>query len=819
MRTRTFVCITALVLCHPQVWSQAVSKQFPPQAIEQSTGSERKPQAQEQTISAEQQESKNADLPDAPSVIALPVAEPEVLPKIGTDVRVEARLQKKVGNISTLEGEVAIYYKDYILRADKVTYDEANDEAEAEGHLQLEGGPDDEVITATHGTIHLGAQTGRFFDVTGTIGMRRAGRNVVYTTANPFIFTGRVVIKAGPDHYQVVDGSMTSCRLPKPDWRLIARSISVENDQARASNSVFQLMRLPLFYLPYVTHPVDTEGRQSGFMIPVISSSSSKGTIIGEEIYWAMNRSTDLLLGAEYYSKRGWAPNGRFRYRGRDLDFLTVQWNALLDRGLGTSHQNQGGLDLTVAGRHDWDEFTRSASNIEYLSSYIYRQAFTENFSLAVSSQVRSEAFLTHNREGFSSEIYFDRYQSFETVSPAVQEVRILHLPSLNFQGIDRPLGNSRIYWGFGSSLAGLSRSEPKFRTSHEVGRLDLYPHLSLPLVFGGWTFRPSVAVRDTFYSKSQRPGVGVPTERAASLDRSDFEAAMEVRPPAMERDFNLPWLHKELRHVIEPEIDYSFINGIGDFTSILRFDTTDIASDTNELQYLLTQRFFFRPINAKPCPEGQTEGACSAKEREWISWQVGQKYFLDTSFGGALTPGRRNVLATTLDFSGVSFLVNPRDISPVISRLRLHATDNVNVEWDLDYDTRAGHIGANNIFTDYRRGNFSTGLTYANLAAPDENGATASITKFSQFRPSVAWGNPTRKGFGIAANAGYDFVQDALQYGGVQVAYNWDCCGFNVEYRRFALGSTRNENLYRFNFTLAGVGSAGNLRHSERLF
>jgi LPS-assembly protein len=819
MRTRFFVCIMALFLCHPQVWTQAVSKQFPPQAGEQSIGDERKPQAGDHAF-AEQQESEDANLPDAPSVIALPIAEPEQMPRVGTDVRIEAKDQRKVGSVYTLAGEVVIYYKDYVVRADKATYDEANDEVEAEGHLQLEGGADDEVINATHGTIHLSSQTGRFYDVTGTLGVRRAGHNIVYTTSNPFIFTGRVVIKSGPEHYQVVEGTMTSCRLPNPDWRLLARSIDVNNNQARAANSLFQLWGVPIFYLPYVSHPVDTEGRQSGFLIPVISNSSTKGLVIGEQVYWVINRSTDLLAGTEYFSKRGWAPNGRFRYRGRDLNFLTVQWNSLLDRGLESTHQNQGGVDLILLGRRDPNEFTRSIANVEYLSSYIYRQAFTENFNVAVSSEVKSQAFQTHNKDGFNSEIYFDRYQSFESTAPG-DEVRILHLPSLNFHSVDRSLGSSRLYWGLGSSLAGLSRSEPGFQTSHEVARFDIYPHLTLPLLYGGWTFRPLVAVRSTSYTKSQNPGVTVPTERDASLNRSDIEAGMELRPPAMERDFSLPWMHRELRHVLEPEIEYSYVRGIGNFNSVLRFDTTDIASDTNEVGYFLTQHFFLRPLHAKSCAEEQdpTEGPCSAKQREWLTWRVGQKYFFDTTFGGALNPGRPNVLATTLDFSGVSFLVNPRDVSPVISRLRLHATDNINIEWDLDYDTRAGRIGASNLFTDYHHGNFAGGVTYANLAEPVETGTTTSITKFGQVRPFIAWGKPTQRGIGIAANAGYDFVQEALQYGGVQVSYNWDCCGLNFEYRRFALGSTRNENMYRFNFTLAGIGTAGNLRNSERLF
>ena len=41
-----------------------------------------------------------------------------------------------------------------------------------------------------------------------------------------------------------------------------------------------------------------------------------------------------MVVGSEYYSKRGWAPNGDFRYKGPGLDHLIVRWNALLDRGV-----------------------------------------------------------------------------------------------------------------------------------------------------------------------------------------------------------------------------------------------------------------------------------------------------------------------------------------------------------------------------------------------------------------------------------------------------------------------------------------------------
>src|SRR5260370_40414668 len=110
----------------------------------------------------------------------------------------------------------------------------------------------------------------------------------------------------------------------------------MDSKKARAQNSTFKIMTMPLLYLPYVTHPVDTGGRQSGFLIPTPGYSSTKGLILGEEIYWAINRSTDLTLGAEYFSLRGWSQSGTFRYRGLGNDFARVRFIALHDRGIVT---------------------------------------------------------------------------------------------------------------------------------------------------------------------------------------------------------------------------------------------------------------------------------------------------------------------------------------------------------------------------------------------------------------------------------------------------------------------------------------------------
>ena len=819
MRVRTFLFITALMLCHLQLRPQTLTKQFP-------------------------SASGPSSLPDAPDY---PIAEVVAAPPSGVSVRLESKQQEKHGSVYTLSGDVKIDYKDYTLTADKVSYDDETKEAEADGHVRLQGGRNNELILADHGKLNFDLETGRFENVTGSIGRQPSAskRKLVYTTANPFLFTGRVLIKEGPERYQVIHGTMTSCLLPDPDWRIHSSLIRVNYGVARAKSSYFTLLNVPILYLPYVTHPVDADARQTGLLLPVIGTSSTKGTIIGDSVYLVINRSMDATIGTQYFSLRGWSPSGDFRYRGRGEDFVNARFTALWDRGLAPDYLNQGGQDIVFSGRRDFDldEHTRAVATGEYLSSYVYREAFAESFALAVASQVTSSVFLTHNDAARSASIRFDRYQNFEGITQVgntyvTPQVRILHVPSLDFDTVDQSLHGTAVRWSVDSSAAGLSRSEPGYKTG-DIGRFDLYPHLALPIHFDGWTLRPEVGARETFYTQSQIPTSTIPLPGNGSVNRSDLEASFELRPPALVRDFKAPALERffgsDLRHTIEPDIQYRFVAGINNFSSIPRFDTTDVESDTNEVEYSITQRLFFKHLHPKACSSGDlpppingiinmppnyTE--CGGDSDAWITWKLAAKYFFEPYFGGAAIPFRRNVLSSTLDLTGVGFLNGPRNTSPLISRFKVRTSEHMDFEWDADYDFKTSRLDASNIFADYRRDSIFGSVGYSTLQALDASFTAtlaSQVTKYNLLRLLLGYGDPTKRGLSAGVNAGYDFIQNALQYGGIQSSYNWDCCGLSVEYRRLALGSVRNENQYSFNFTLAGVGAAGNLKHSERIF
>jgi LPS-assembly protein len=252
--------------------------------------------------------------------------------------------------------------------------------------------------------------------------------------------------------------------------------VDMDSKKARAQNSTFKLMNMPVLFLPYVTHPVDTGGRQSGFLIPTPGYSSTKGIILADEYYWAINRSTDLTMGLEYYSLRGWSQSGTFRYRGLGNDFARAHFTALQDRGIVTGgvYVNQGGEDVTFSGRHDFSSHTRVAADAEYLSSFTYRQAFAQSFNQAVSSDILSIVYGVHEANGYDADARYHRFQGLQSAArpgtpttPPIpeQEIHIFHAPAVDFTSTEHEIGQSGLQWSLGSSFAGLSRVQPNFST------------------------------------------------------------------------------------------------------------------------------------------------------------------------------------------------------------------------------------------------------------------------------------------------------------------------------------------------------------------
>ena len=722
------------------------------------------------------------------------------------EIRIFAVDQDAEGTKYKLRGNAEVETIDMLLKADEIDYDKETGEAEARGHVRFEKFDTGEKLQASRVQYNLDAQTGKFFDVSGTSPAKIDARPGVLMSNNPFYFQGKWAERQ-EDRYILYDGWVTDCRMPDPWWKLKAPKFDViPNDRALAFNSVFWLRRVPLLYAPTFYKSLKKHPRKSGFLTPNIGNSSRRGKMIGAGYFWAINRSYDVTYRGQYFTERGLAHHVDFRGKvSQRTDFNVVVYG-VNDKGLlfedGT-RLKQGGFLVSAGVRSDLGKGWTARGEFNYLSSFTFRQNFTESFHEAVFAESRSVGFLTKHWSSFGVNIVADRDEVFQFLpeddGPADSEHKVItrKLPELQF--ISRPRIVTRrvipVYVSLESSAGLLRRQEPIYSTRELVERLDVMPRVHTNFQWKGFSLVPTFGVRATRYGSSYED------RRPTGQDvlRTGTEFTADLLLPTLSRVFAAPKFMGDarLKHVIESRATFRDIHGIDDFNQIVRFDSTELFANTREVEFSLTNRIY------RKLKSGQVD--------EVLSWQVAWRRYFDPTFGGAVVPGQRNVLLSTADLTGYAFMDGPRNYSPVVSLMRYN--NKVSLEWRADYDPERKHFVNSAFSADWRNDKYFLSAGHAMV----RNSPVLSPSQ-NQFRLSVGLGNENKRGWNTGLFGYYDYRQRILQYASTQVTYNTDCCGFSVQYRRFSFG-TRNENQFRVAFTVANIGSFGTLKRQERMF
>jgi LPS-assembly protein len=248
----------------------------------------------------------------------------------------------------------------------------------------------------------------------------------------------------------------------------------------------------------------------------------------------------------------------------------------------------------------------------------------------------------------------------------------------------------------------------------------------------------------------------------------------------------------------------------------VIRFDSIDLVSNTNQLEISLTNRIYAKRGN---------------DVQEVFTWQLWQQRYFDPTFGGAVVAGQRNVVLSSMEVTPYAFLNGPRNYSPIVSAFRASPQPGYTFEWRTDYDPLVGHIVDSSFATDFRRGHFFVSAGH-NLVScrplspadagqcrlPNPNSLVLLSPKANQLRGRIGFGDPNHRGWNTAFDTVYDYRSGVMQYATAQVTYNTDCCGLSMQYRRFNFG-VRNETQFLASFSIANIGSFGTLKKQERLF
>jgi LPS-assembly protein len=729
------------------------------------------------------------------------------------DYDLTADNQVKEGSMYRLRGNVVIEGAQMVLKADEVDLDEETHQAEARGHVFFQHFERNEIIAAARATYNTETETGKFTKVRGYMKTKIDSKPGNLTSDNPFYFEGEWADRLH-EKYVLHNGFVTGCVLPNPWWTLTGPSFDIiPEDRALAYRAVYRLKNIPVFYSPIIYKSLKKEPRVSGFLTPNAGHSNTLGFLVGLGYYWAINRSYDLTYVFEDFTSRGFAHHADFRAKPTQKSDFDVIFFGVQDRGvrIGDQIQKQGGYSIYATGKAEFGDGWIAKGNLDYLSNLLFRQNFTQSFNEAILSESHSAGFISKSFDYNTFNVVASRDENFQDNLKG-DYILIRKFPEFQLFGRDRLVADGPVpLWFSYDATAGLlyrfsptttvklqngtSYTDLQLQTQQLSQRLNVAPRAMTAFHFAGIHLVPSFSLHDVWYSErienqrsEQRP-----------LFRNAREFDLDLILPTLQRVYSKKsFFGDKLKHTIEPRVTYKYISGLNDYLKVVRYDQADLMTNTNQLEYSVANRIYSK--------RGDDIS-------EIFTWEIAQQRYFDPTFGGSVVAGQRNVVASQIEFDPYTFLNGPRSYSPVVSTMRAPLWNGINVQWMADYDPLYGRLVDSGFNVNYRRKRF-----FMSAGQNQVHNNPVLTPSANQLTSTAGFGDANRRGWNASFSMNYDYTKGYVQYATTTVNYNTDCCGISVQYRHFDL-LTRNENQFRVSFSIANIGSFGNLRKQERLF
>ena len=474
------------------------------------------------------------------SVIAQP--SPVTVPTVGGDVTVLADRIEDLGrdNVVVATGNVEVTRGRARLNADRVEINRETGDAVATGRVVFYDGED----RLTGDRIDYNIKNG-----TGVVHHGRA------TTAPYYRLGGERMERLGDNVYRVRRGFFTTCEDDPPAWSFHFNEATADlEDYVYGTGASFWVKDIPLIpFFPFFAAAIRRE-RQTGFLFPVLGTSSRRGFYAEIPFFWAINESQDLTVSFNAYELKGFGGSALYRYRlsedsGGSMSGFYVHESKVADDDRGWFHL-----------RHEWRGAPgwRAVADLNFVSDDDVLRDYSIRLSERSLQRVDTNVFVSKSFERWNVVGNVFSYQDMTTPRPT--ELR--RLPELRADRVRSPVP------GVPGVLLDLESSATYFQrdVGSEGARIDLHPRLSAPVRPGGlFTLTPFLGGRLTGYDQS---AVG----RRLS---SDFVDA--------------------LLHRIEPRVNYTFITGSGLHHLPLYTDRVDRIKETSEITYSITNRILAR--------------------------------------------------------------------------------------------------------------------------------------------------------------------------------------------------------------------------------
>ncbi|MEP7214097.1 MAG: LPS assembly protein LptD [Acidobacteriota bacterium] len=764
--------------------------------------------------------------------------------------------------VLTHTGNVDVRFGIYRLQADKVQIIEAENKMIAEGSVVFDQG-DDQRITGATAIWNYKTKLGTFEDSTGFTNQTNDG-TVIYFTADR-------VERVSLTEVVVTKGKFTACEEAVPKWSFTADEARIKvNDKIKLKNAKFKIKDITLVPLPYASIPIKERDRASGFLTPTFGFSGNKGVRLSTAYFQTLGRSADVTIRGDIYSSRGVGYGLDFRTRANSRSYLDFGFYAVKDRMFGSKrdadHPDQGGSIVYAQGVHYFANGFTAAADVRLTSNLAFRQVFSDGIQQIISPIEVSQVFVNKSWDNYTLNLL----ARSQVISIPNVRIKTRNLPSINFDKRPSMLSFLKpLYFSFKSSLEGVSRREEvddinlyRQQTSSDpvvspvLGqRLDIYPQFTLPISTKYFNFTASGSMRVTYYSNSfddMRRVLG------RDVIRKYGEFQFDIRPVALARNFYGKDKTFKFRHVIEPFATYRYVKGVDNFNKIIRFDYIDTITDTNEIEFGVTNRIYTRRYSEAVTEEAQkrlsersrvesrvpdavppahglglaTHDPLSVQPYEIFTLTVRGKYFFDKTFGGALIPGQRNQIEPITAMSFYTFGGVARRFSPLNIDATYRPQKTIYFNTRMDVGVQGDNVRSLSATIGYDTPLLKLFQTFYYTRAVDlipslaqsvnSSNKEAGTLRGSQWSPSIFVGNREKGVYG-GTSLFFDFENrrasrlSPLISSLYTLGYAYDCCSLALQFYTFNVG-VRNENRVVFSFRLNGIGAFGTEQFGQGL-
>jgi len=660
-------------------------------------------------------------------------------------------------------------------------------------------------ISADSVTFNTKTRMGTFTNASGIAQLGERGqRNLsMFGTLEPDVyFAGATIEKIGVDKYRITKGGFTTCVQPTPRWEIVSGTATLNmDDYVIMRNAVVHVKDVPVFYLPLLYYPIQSDDRATGFLLPMYGTSLAAGSTISNAFFWAINRSMDATLFHDWMFSRGNGLGAEYRYllgpqaQGDFKYYWLDEKEAIINGGLRPARRSKkilGGLSqnlpLGLSAR----------ARVDYFTDVTVQQTYNHDFTAAANSSRSYQGGLSGAWRSLSANGSFSRTEVFRDVNnstvsgqaPGFQtSLSGVRLGSLPLFATVNAEGGQSIYI---NRVRGFEQDLSLFKS-------DFAPSIRAPLsTLPYLQVNATVAFRTTYYSESladdKKTQVDVP------ITRNYGDMRVDVVGPVFSRVFNPNnAMADRMKHVVEPSFSVSRRTEIANQDRIPSATGYDVVvGGTTQMSYGLTNRVLVRKDK-----EGQPQ---SGAPREFLNVSIRQTYYTDAN-------------ASKYDQS-YSYGFNtraPNAFSPVSIVARATPTMPLGIDYRMEYDPLAVPggpkllgMGLNGLFrtTDI---NASGGWSRTANAQTSPTGVVTDARNLVQAATDFRL---RHSNFGGIVSFQYDITQSTLLSQRYVGFYNAQCCGVSFEYQavdypnNFYLAKDRRFNM---SFTLAGVGSFSN--------